>query len=205
MPFTAIYTVTGERLNFYQHADRIKTLDSTAFVCPFCEKPMLARAGTSLIRRHFYHRSGECGAEWIDPEYRSESMEHIAGKWYLSRVFPGILKDPATAKNAAITFEHVFVTPTGRKRIADVLVVLPGPQHIALEMQLASITPQKLQERTDDYYAAGMDVFWVFGGSADTHPNRTWARNTQGYCYFLAIDFQPGRTIRQHTGALEDI
>lgn len=189
MPFTAIYTKTGERLNFYQHHAQIEEMDSTAFACPFCDKPMLARAGTNQIRRHFYHRFGECGADWIDPEYRSESMEHIAGKIFLARSFPALLKSPEKAKLATIEFEYLFTT-NERKRIAYVLVTFPGPRRVALEMQLASITPQKLQERTDDYYAAGIDVFWFFGGNADTEPNRAWAMHTQGYCYLMAVNIR---------------
>ena len=203
MPFTAIYTKTGERLDFYRHADQIEELDSTAFVCPFCDKPLLARAGTSRIRRHFYHRFGECGADWIDPEYRSESMEHIAGKIFLAQCFPGMLGKPEKAKLATIQFEYIFVTPFGNKRIADVLLTFPGPRLCGLEMQLASITPQKLQERTNDYYASGIEPFWVFGGSADTEPNRTWAMRTQGYCYILAIDIGPGRVIRHYPNEMD--
>lgn len=205
MPFTAIYTKTNERLNFFYHADIIDTLDSTAFVCPFCEKPMLARAGTSQIRRHFYHRFGECGAEWIDPEYRSESMEHVAGKIFLARRFPALLKKPEMAKQATVEFEYIFETPFGRKRIADVLVTFPGPRRIALEMQLASITPQKLQERTDDYYAAGIDVFWIFGGSAHTEPNRDWAMRTQGYCYIVEINIRDIGVSRRIIGTVDDM
>lgn len=44
MPFTAIYTETGEQLNFYQHAERISELNATGFVCPFCEKPNYGEA-----------------------------------------------------------------------------------------------------------------------------------------------------------------
>lgn len=203
MPFTGIYEETGEHLNFFQHADKIETLNSAGFVCPFCRKPMLARAGTSRIRRHFYHRFGECGAGRIDPDYKHESMEHIIGKIFLAQNFPSMLARPEIAKLATIEFEYVFETPVGRKRIADVLLTFPGPRLIALEMQLASITPQHLQERTDDYYASGIDVFWVFGGSADTSPNRDWAMATQGYCYVLALDIGPGRIVEQRAGQVD--
>jgi competence CoiA-like predicted nuclease len=205
MPFTAIYTKTNQRFNFYYHADEIDTLDSTAFVCPFCNKPMLPRAGTSRVRRHFYHRFGECGADWIDPEYRNESPEHRAGKIFLARAFPGFLAKPDIAKQAVIDFEHIFQVGDGRKRIADVFVTLPGPRYIALEIQLASITPQKLQERTNDYHAAGFDVFWVFGGSADTQPNRDWSMGEQGYCYLLQIDNRPGRMLRRESFDLDTV
>lgn len=207
MPFTAIYTKTNERLNFIYHADQIDTLDSLSFICPFCEKPMIPRAGTSRVRRHFYHRFGECGADWIDPEYRSESEAHRAGKIFLARAFPALLVKTEIAKQAVIDFEYVFDVGNGRKRIADVFVVLPGPRYIALEMQLASITPQKLQERTDDYHAAGIDVIWIFGGSADTDPNRTWSINTQGYSYFLQIDISAGssRVLRRESVTMDTL
>src|SRR5207237_396111 len=149
-------------------------------------------AGTSRIRRHFAHRFGECGAEWVDPEYKSESLPHMAGKQFLSQAYPALL---GGYKAIAIDFEHV-IEVANRKRIADVLVTLPGPRRIALEMQLASITPTKLQERTDDYYFAGVDVIWVFGGSANTEPNRDWSVRTQGYCYVMEIDLRPGKFIR---------
>lgn len=203
MPFTAIYTETGEQLNFYQHAERISELNATGFVCPFCEKPMLARAGGSRIRRHFYHRGGECGAAWLDGDYKNESMAHVIGKTYLAQVFPKMLARPELAQQAHIDFEHIFHAPSGQKRIADVLVTLPGPRVFALEMQLCSITPGELQERTDDYLASGIDVLWVFGGSADTHQNRSWAYRTQGYCYLLEIDFGPERVMDEQSGTLE--
>jgi competence CoiA-like predicted nuclease len=207
MPFTAIYTKTNERFNFVYHADLIDELDSHSFICPFCDKPMLPRAGTVRVRRHFFHRFGECGADWIDPEYRNESPEHLAGKIFLARAFPSLLTKPEIAKQATIDFEYIFQVGEGRKRIADVFVTLPGPRYVALEIQLASITPQKLQERTDDYHAAGIDVIWVFGGSADTDPNRTWSTHTQGYSYFLQIDISAGssRVLRRESVALDTI
>jgi competence CoiA-like predicted nuclease len=73
-------------------------------------------------------------------------------------------------------------------RIADVMATFPMGWRIAHEVQLASITVAQLEERTDDYVRAGVDVVWWLGKSADTPANRNWCLETFGECYSIDAD-----------------
>jgi len=66
-------------------------------------------------------------------------------------------------------------------------VTFPTGWRVAHEVQLASITTEHLQERTNDYTLAGIDVVWWLGKSADTETNRAWCRCTFGYALSLAV------------------
>ncbi|WP_354010891.1 competence protein CoiA family protein [Endozoicomonas lisbonensis] len=66
------------------------------------------------------------------------------------------------------------------KRIADVVFEFPNGWLEAHEVQFSSITPAELEERTNDYKKAGIDVVWWLGKSADTQPNREWVREVFG-------------------------
>lgn len=74
-----------------------------------------------------------------------------------------------------------------RKRVADVLVELPSGWSIAHEIQLASITPNQLEERTRDYALEGIDVIWWFGSNMSPQC-REWVLEREQAVYIL--DFE---------------
>lgn len=184
MPFVALHGRTGQRIDITR--DDLSIINRDDIVCPFCEKPMIPRAGgLTSRRRHFAHRFGECGAEWLDPEYRDESEAHKAGKLWIAKNYT-LWISGQDMNQAAVEFEVIFETPIS-KRIADVCVTFPNGCCYALEMQLASITPEKLQERTDDYTRSGVDVIWFLGDHANTRPNRNWGANADVSVYVVAV------------------
>ncbi len=65
--------------------------------------------------------------------------------------------------------EYEFPIPEVR-RIADVVAKFPNGWIVAHECQLASITVEELEKRTEDYLYAGVDVIWWLGKAADASP-----------------------------------
>lgn len=199
MPFIAKIRTTGERLPIFDY-ERILALDKSLIVCPFCEGAMFIRGGDrTAYRRHFAHRS-ECGATWLPEEYTSglETAEHLAGKEWLKLNFRDLLGDEYI-KGATAEYEMVVDVPAdgtrpARRRVADVLVTFPDGRLIALECQLASITPDVLAERTYDYQRAGIDVRWVLGKTADRTQNQDWCEEHFGVSYSFDFSYAAHRT-----------
>lgn len=195
MPFIAKIRTTGERLSVLDY-ERMLDMSKDDIVCPFCDEPMYIRGGDrTAYRRHFAHRI-ECGADWLPEEYASglETIEHLAGKEWLKLNFRNLLSDEYI-KGAVAEYEVIVPIPAvgsypARKRVADVMVTFPDGRQIALECQLASITPEQLEERTHDYQRAGVDVRWVLGKTADRHQNRSWCEQHFGVSY--SFDFTYG-------------
>jgi hypothetical protein len=99
-----------------------------------------------------------------------ESMEHLAGKKFVRNQ---LLKSGDLTEES-IQYEHLVKLPNGKYRIIDVAIVLPYGEIYAYEIQLASITPEELEKRSEDYRLLGIDVTWFLGGAADTTPNQEW-------------------------------
>lgn len=188
MPFIAKIRDTGERLNI-QDYERVESLAKEGIVCPFCDGGMYIRGGDrTAYRRHFAHRI-ECGADWLPEEYASglETPEHLSGKEWLRLNFRHLLGDEfikgTTAEYEIVVHVPAYGNLPARKRIADVMITFPNGRQIALECQLASITPDTLTERTNDYQRAGVDVRWVLGKAAANPQNCGWCEDTFGVCY----------------------
>lgn len=188
MPFIAKDRITSERLNI-QDYERVNALSKEDILCPFCDGSMYIRGGDrTAYRRHFAHRI-ECGADWLPEEYASglETAEHLSGKEWLKLNFRHLLADEfitgTTAEYEIIVHVPAYAGVPARKRIADVMVTFPNGRQIALECQLASITPETLEERTNDYQRAGVDVRWVLGKTAANPQNSSWCNDTFGVCY----------------------
>ncbi len=166
------------------------------------------RKGNINVQGHFFsqYRGMKFPEDLIwDPEYfvgdkdhatRRESSEHLAGKTFIRdflREFHA--KDYAQAKFHLEFPIKIATGPNqGKRRIADIAAVFPCGYVIVHEIQLASITPDELQERTDDYFSSGCDVIWWLGKSAHTSGNEKWAKdNHLGNVYLL--DFQEDEQI----------
>jgi competence CoiA-like predicted nuclease len=72
-----------------------------------------------------------------------------------------------------------------RGRVIDILVTWPMGWREAHEIQLSAITPQALEERTDDYLRSGIDVIWWIGNRANTKENKDWCMERFGEAYIL--------------------
>ncbi|WP_409013227.1 competence protein CoiA family protein [Chryseobacterium sp. JUb7] len=80
-----------------------------------------------------------------------------------------------------------FVVPE-INRIIDIAMVFPSGWVVAHELQLAGITTEHLEKRTNDYRELGIDTFWWFGKSADTKANRQWA--IERYVHSLSVKYE---------------
>ena len=192
MPFIAKTRQGGMRLSI-QDYEQVDALGKDDIVCPFCDGTMFIRGGDrTAYRRHFAHRI-ECGADWLPEEYASglETAEHLSGKEWLKMNFRHMIADEfvtgTTAEYEIIINVPAYAGVPAHKRITDVMVTFPNGRQIALECQLASITPETLEERTNDYQRAGIDVRWVLGKTADRDQNRRWCDEHFGVCY--SFDF----------------
>lgn len=194
MPFTAKLRDTGERITITDD-ERMRSVHMGDLVCPFCERPMFQRGGgLTAVRLHFAHRA-KCDTPWLPEDYRAgESDMHLMCKSWLAGNFQAFFPD-RDCTNAQTDYE-VILECAEQRRIADVMVTFADGAQVALEAQLASITPEKLEARTYDYETAGVDVVWCFGGSAATDTNRRWALQAFGVYFAFEIHERGYSTIR---------
>jgi competence CoiA-like predicted nuclease len=177
MPFIAIHKPTGKRVDATREKNLRQTYEADSLACQQCGGLMIPREG-KVKRTHFAHRV-ECTSEWVT---HPETPEHLNAKAFLrdrlNEEFFGYTN---------VQFELEVKVPEVM-RIADVMATFPMGWRIAHEVQLASITVAQLEERTNDYARAGVDVVWWLGKSADTPANRNWCLETFGECYSIDAD-----------------
>jgi len=190
MPFIAVHKETGERVNILDTPiEYIRSFPVGALVCQLCESPMFPKSShTRLgipVRAHFVHSRRECSSS--HPGYEGgagESVYHLKGKQYLVEAWiPGYRR----YADALVEYEQ-HIKEDDADQIADVLVTLPNGHRIAHEVQLAPITTEQLQERTNGYISASIDVYWHLGFSADTPANRDYLAGIG--CDFSQIVFR---------------
>lgn len=182
MPFVALDVRTGLRIDVTAVAGPLDALRADAHVCPVCGQRMILRAG--LVKRpHFAHMPGK---DCPYAEYAArETAEHREAKV--------IVRDMIAqwfAEYSAATAELEVYIPDvqhARNRIADILFTFRSGWRVAHEIQLAQISTAELWERTQDYWSAGIDVFWWFGRDADTAANRDWSLNNYGFYLDIRI------------------
>lgn len=177
MPFVA-RKLSGDRVDITQIEDPRAELKSGEVFCQNCDEPLIVVAGM-IVAHHFRHYSS-CDGQW---ETHPESPEHLRAKAFLRDNLAAEFEEYSSAK-----FELEVAVPMdwrARGRIADVMVTFPNGWGVAHEVQLASITVEQLQERTNDYNRAGIDVVWWLGNRADTDTNRDWCVRNQGYALVI--------------------
>jgi competence protein CoiA len=175
MPFIALHKETKSRIDITAINNPRHFLKSGDCLCQLCGSPMIVKAG-EILQAHFAHMAA-CHSPY---QSQPESPEHRAAKRYLAEHLTEEFPEYARA-----TIEYEVPIPSVR-RIADLLVTWPEGHRKAHEIQLSAITIEKLQERTDDYEKAGIDVIWWLGKSALTATNRDWSFKTFGLCYYIA-------------------
>ena len=171
MPLVAINTRTGQRVVITEYKDPRTELKSQEYVCQLCGGEMFLRAGR-INSAHFAHKA-VCNSAFVS---HPESAEHLAGKRYLA----DYLRRQYSKGGYAGTTVEFEVPIQSAGRVADLLVTFPTGWQVAHEIQLAAITVEKLEERTNDYKSTGIDTIWWLGKSADTENNRTWSIDMLG-------------------------
>jgi competence protein CoiA len=184
MPFTALNKTTGKLITLFDYRAPLSELRQSEIVCPVCETEMIIRSAHYRLGRpvaaHFAHKPDtDC---WYARETAGERYEHHLAKQVLSAKLREWFSEYTTA-------EPWLEAPIREvQRVADILFLFPGGWGIVHEIQLAGITPERLEERTLDYERAGLDVVWWFGLEAKTPNNLQWSMDRYGYAYQL--DFE---------------
>lgn len=117
-----------------------------AFVCPKCSGLVILKRGR-IVTAHFAHKppvvcswgSGESGA-------------HLEAKRAIC--------DALRARGLTADVEMIVPSLAGDRR-ADVLVIGPGGQRVAIEVQRTPLSFDAIEARTRAYMAAGIAVIWV--------------------------------------------
>lgn len=174
MPFVARRKGTDERIDITTIEMPRVVLKPGECVCQMCGAEMIVKAGQ--IRQHHFAHVATCTTEY---KSHPESQAHRDAKKFLATHLCEQFQEYA---GAVIEYE---VPIREVMRIADLLVTFPTGWRVAHEVQLASITTEELQERTNDYTLAGIDVVWWLGRSANTPANRNWSREIFGYALLL--------------------
>lgn len=155
-------------------------------VCPECGDKMSARGGRSKkVVTHFFHIKQD-GRKCLvaDKHKNRRSLTHhtlmvkAAYDYLIKEIPPGFSLD----------FEHR--SKDVPDRIADLAVLdCNGKMVQAHEIQLTKVTTGELEERTESYESAGVEVIWWFGKGCDTEELIAWAKASFGYCLIPEISF----------------
>lgn len=150
MPLTAKRRSTGEVICVLDYEAPRRDLPADDLVCPFCEEPVILRAGP-LRAAHFAHLRRCTYEGW----YERETPEHRAFKeavWrYLNR--SPFWQEGRVELEVPIPKAH---------RVADLLVTFPNGWRVAHECQVSRIGLEELHARSQAYLEAGVDVLWWF-------------------------------------------
>lgn len=184
MTLTAINPLTNERIDASRCRDvRLEYPNWHDLRCPI--------SGLEVIpRRESYSRGYRVGAHFVikgrntlsnwpeevvfDPELGKdsggirtvggESPEHREGKAFAAFFIRQELEK--LGLEALVQYEERIEVEKGRFRIADVSVTYPCGFKEVHEVQLATITPDDLADRTYDYAAVGIPASWWLGNRA---------------------------------------
>lgn len=176
MPFIALDKNTGERIVVTGLVSPREELRGKHLECQLCGGRMYLRGGKD-VQFHFYHHR-VCTSNY---KTNPETPHHIAGKFYIAENILPQLNDYAN-------FKPKYEVPIPEvMRVADVLLEFNMGWRIAHEIQLSSIGVEELNQRTNDYLQAGIDVLWWFGKSADNRTNRDWSIRKYGFSLSLSF------------------
>lgn len=190
MPLVAINRTTGERIDITRYDDPRNQINSSDLVCPECRHSMSLKAGMVRIA-HFAHRPGSDCTYGV-----GERPEHLMGKRYLAE---RLRKEGNGYFETQVEIEF----PIANRR-ADVMQIFATGWMIAHEIQLASITPGEMQQRSDDYLKAGCDAIWYLGLQANTPTNRKWAEGHQHVVYILDFKESRDEAVTEQIGSTSD-
>lgn len=173
---TAKYIDTKEEIDITKFDNPRESIEKSRLCCKFCEGRISIRQGLSRCN-HFYHLSA-CTSDFAR---HPESIQHNYGKQLVAEHVKQYWEE-----FSLVDIKYEFALPE-IKRIADVAMIFPSGWIVVHEIQLASITIENLQKRTDDYQSIGIDTFWWLGKSADSTANRKWCIEKFGYS--LCLDY----------------
>lgn len=178
MPLIAKDKHTGERINILKLDNPRVQLSKDAVVCPLCDEPMFIAQG-QIRDPYFSHYAERCNSDYA---HKPESPEHRFFKSYLARELQNNFREYT---DAGVVLE---LPVPSIHRVIDIAFEFPGGWIMAHEVQLSSITVKQIEERTNDYRSAGIDVHWWIGHQAATTAIKEWCFSTFGECHTLEYD-----------------
>jgi competence CoiA-like predicted nuclease len=151
--------------------------------CPFCDETIVPvrehqRAG-AWVQAYLRHKT-ECSTTMA---HHPESAEHHAAKRFILENIPAIYGYPSAEGDCEVRMPEI-------NRIADVCFTMKSGERIVHEAQLASISVDELEARTNDYQSIGCAVVWHFGKAANTDTNKRWAFRRLGGCEEITFEEQ---------------
>lgn len=176
MGFTARDRANGELLSILDYDNPRAQIRKADIECHLCGGDLIIKHGLKLIK-HFSHKpNAPCKCDYAR---HPESYEHL----FFKRL---IAQELGNEFSEYLGIKPVLEYPIHEvKRIADIAFEFPSGWVVAHEIQLAGITTELLEQRTNDYRNAGVDVIWWLGKTANTFTNREWVIRNFGECYVL--------------------
>jgi competence CoiA-like predicted nuclease len=199
MPLKALHKETGQLTYIFEYESReeidliLKPLQwQGLLVCPNpdCKAELMVRNG-AVVTPHFAHKAHHCRTKY---DYHPPSHEHERSKVVIGQ---RVLERFSTFSYAHVEYE---VPIPSMKRIADVMLMFKNGYVEAHEIQLASITTEKLRQRTLDYWKEGIDVHWWLGGKADTEANRQYIFSEFGRVDIIYPEFWSNNNLEGENG-----
>lgn len=184
MPLKGKNSDTGEEALVLESFDLLRAWQRAgALRCPFCDEPLVTvrehiRDG-DWVQAYLRHR-GECSTTMA---HHPESPEHLAAKRWIREYIPELYQYTIAVSDCEVRMPEI-------NRIADVCFTLANGDRMVHEAQLATISTDELEARTNDYQSLGYSVIWHFGKAADTNTNKQWALRRLGGCEVLAFNEQ---------------
>lgn len=175
VPFIARRKGTDERIDITTLSLPREVLHPGECVCQICGAELLIKGGP--MRGHYFANCTACREQ---EQSHPESRAYREAKRFLATYLP----EHCHAYGASLEYD---VPLSEIRRVADLVITFPTGWRVAHEVQLAPITSEQLQKRTNDYSLAGIDVVWWLGQSADTAANRAWSREVFGQALSLTL------------------
>ncbi len=115
-------------------------------------------------------------------KHRRESDKHLLGKFVIFQALAQLEKPGREKVRYEYTIELDSRTHSKKmRRVCDVAEIFVNGDVVSYEIQLSSITPIELEERSNDYMSNGCNVVWFFGSNANSVNNRKWHEKFFGY------------------------
>lgn len=189
MPWTAIEVKTGKYVNLaykklqsrFFNVNVFKDVIGHDFVCPGCNNKVspVKRANTRIFFRHSTngdkcteklvnyddsnnHSEAVCVlCQYLEDRYNEDGYKNLYGETQLVTEYP---------------FPEI-------NRRADIVLLSDENKPIVVhEVQLAKISSEEVESRTNDYESMGVECIWHFGLSAANDTNLTeWFIRKYGY------------------------
>lgn len=185
MPFIAVDKESGARVSLMLGNLTKTDMRNRSFVCPVCGEPVVLKRDffrkEHHVRSHFAHKpSKDC----VYAQYSAgETEEHRVAKLWLLAYLQKVIGEEYDVE---FYIEHHVKEAS---RIADVAVLFPGGYLHAFEIQLAAISIDELEDRTQSYLDAGCEIFWLVGNRANTIQNTRWLIDAQGHAPIIKFDY----------------